>query len=257
MKKIAILIALLCWSATAFSQTITVTPQRFTALDEITITVNVSGNARLEALTSGAFLWMWSPGVGDAPSNVNPASSNPDRSAPARFTRVEGQTNVYQLRLIPAVFLNLAPGQVTRVGMILKGNDWGDGQTPDFLFDVEPLTFTERVNRTFPNNFTPDDVATFYLNRSLATQAGIRTAQNVEMVIRARGLNAAGNPIDLGTTLTLDATFEGDNRFAVTIIPSGSFPIPAGGRMTELIYRFRNKENNVQTEEFSKTLINQ
>ncbi len=109
----------------------TVTPFPFSATTPITLTVDVSGNAQLEALTE-AWLWAWVPNVGDAPTNVNPANAAADA---AKFTKLAG--NLWELSFTPSVFLGFPASQITSVGFILKGRDWSNGQTENFVFNVQ------------------------------------------------------------------------------------------------------------------------
>jgi hypothetical protein len=142
-------------SLAVFAQTVTIEPKNFTALDEITITVDVTGNAKLENLGDNAFLWLWIPDGVQAKTNKNPFSTIvPSDEIPdpniAKFTKVG--PNLYSVSLTLSSFLGVAPGQITKIGVILKGNDWSDGQTSDFIFEVAPLEYKPRVNRVFLRN---------------------------------------------------------------------------------------------------------
>ena len=81
---------------------------------------------------------MWIPGVGDAPSNINPASSNTDLTNPAQFTRSTSESGevFFSITLIPSDFTGFSADQIQELGMILKGDDWSDGQTSDYLTSI-------------------------------------------------------------------------------------------------------------------------
>lgn len=113
-----------------------ISPQFFTPEEEITITYNVTGSS-LASLTE-AYIWMWLPDEGiDASSNINPASSNTSATAPAKFTKTTENGNTYfSITLTLTDFLDVEASQVTKVGMILKGNDWANGQTSDYITEV-------------------------------------------------------------------------------------------------------------------------
>jgi len=114
----------------------TITPQFFSANEEITISYNVTGT-NLQSL-SEAYIWMWLPDESiDAPSNVNPAASDAATTSPAKFTKLneQGQT-IFRITLTPITFFNQPAEKIGKIGMILKGNDWSDGQTGDFITEV-------------------------------------------------------------------------------------------------------------------------
>lgn len=114
-----------------------IAPAFFAADEEVTITYEVSGTP-LQSL-SEVWLWMWVPGKGiDAPSNVNPASSNPTATNGAKFTRTTGNGGsvFFSITLTPTDFLGTTAEHVESLGMILKGNDWADGQTSDYIVDI-------------------------------------------------------------------------------------------------------------------------
>ena len=114
----------------------TIAPNFFTAEQEITITYDVTSSS-LSSLNE-AYLWAWLPNQSvDAPSNVNPASSNTGLTDQARFTKLtENGRTYFRLTLILSDFFQKDPSTITRVGFLLKGNDWSDGQTGDYIADV-------------------------------------------------------------------------------------------------------------------------
>lgn len=135
MNKFIIILSLLL-SATLHlvnAQTPTIQPEFFAADEEITITYNVTGTA-LSSLDE-AYIWMWLPDQGiDAPSNINPADSDPEATSQAKFEKLNenGQT-LFRISLTPTTFFNQNADDISQIGMLLKGNDWSDGQTDDFI----------------------------------------------------------------------------------------------------------------------------
>ncbi|WP_425392116.1 alpha-amylase family glycosyl hydrolase [Ekhidna sp.] len=112
-------------------------PDFFAADEEITITYEVTGTA-LQSLEE-AWIWMWVPGKGiDAPSNINPANSNSSATDPAKFTRSTGNNGevYYSITLTPTDFLNTSKENIESLGILLKGNDWSNGQTSDFIATI-------------------------------------------------------------------------------------------------------------------------
>jgi len=113
-----------------------ITPEFFSADQEITITYNVTGT-NLASLEE-AYMWMWLPDKSiDAPSNINPADSDPEASNQAKLEKIteNGQT-LFRISLTPTTFYNQNAEDIIELGMLLKGNDWSDGQTADFTIEV-------------------------------------------------------------------------------------------------------------------------
>jgi len=252
MKKLTILFIALCFTAVAYGQTLTIEPAKFTAIDEITITVDVSGNAQLEGLSTDAYLWCWIPGVKDATSNVNPASSNPDASGQARFERVSD--NVFQLTMIPTSFLAADPGQIQQIGMILKGDDWSNGQTTDFVLDVDPLTFIPRINRTFPADFTNEDVVLLYFDQSFAPAGLLQDASTVMVRVSVNGVDGSGGAVsNVGGELMLQMTDTGSGIFRAAVIPNSSFTVPNDVTLTEISYTFVDATGQATSDTYTKS----
>ncbi|WP_421764947.1 alpha-amylase family glycosyl hydrolase [Ekhidna sp.] len=120
-----------------FAQDPTIEPAFFSADEEITITYEVTGTS-LQSLNE-AWIWMWIPGEGiDAPSNINPASSNSSATNPAKFTRSMSNTGevFFSITLIPTDFIGTSKENIESIGMLLKGNDWSNGQTSDYIAEI-------------------------------------------------------------------------------------------------------------------------
>lgn len=112
-------------------------PAFFAADEEITITYDVTGTS-LQSLND-AWIWMWVPGESiDAPSNINPANTNSSATNPAKFTRSTGSSGevYFTISLTPTEFFNTSKENIESIGMLLKGNDWSDGQTTDFITEI-------------------------------------------------------------------------------------------------------------------------
>lgn len=138
MKNIltSLLATLILFSAKSQSSP-TIEPDFFSADDEITITYDVTGTA-LSTLDE-AWIWMWVPAKGiDAPSNINPANSNTSATDPAKCTKTTGSEGevYFSITLTPTTFLDADKEDIENIGMLLKGNDWSNGQTADHIVEV-------------------------------------------------------------------------------------------------------------------------
>ncbi len=133
----------------------TISPDFFTPEEEIMIEYDVTGTSL--ASLSDAWLWLWLPELTnvDVPSNVNPADSDASATDKAKFTKsvVNGRT-VFSITLTLTEFTNKSASEIKKVGILLKGNDWSNGQTSDYVFDI-PEGFSLKVN-------SPTKTSSFY-----------------------------------------------------------------------------------------------
>ena len=210
--RLLTIISLLFLSFLSFAQDVpSISPQFFDAEDEITISYNVTGSD-LSSL-SDAYIWMWLPDEGaDAPSNINPASSDADATAPAKFTKRNENGNTYfDITLVLTDFLNQEASSIQNVGMLLKGNDWSDGQTSDYI--------TEIASGFAANLTSPSGNFGFYeagqsidINFAVSESAIINFLVDGELIsseVNTTSFNTTHNVIDDGAAHTL--TIEADN----------------------------------------------
>ena len=125
-------------------------PASFDAQTEITVTYDVTGTP-LENL-SEAYLWVWIPNTTlNAKYNVNPASSDQELANHARLTKnIDGGKTTFSITFKPQDFFSDLICHESQLGILLKGNDWIDGQTTDFVTDLTPLAQCFVVNLTAP-----------------------------------------------------------------------------------------------------------
>ncbi len=112
-------------------------PVFFGANDEITISYEVTGTYMAD--WSAAWLWTWLPedSNADAPTNINPANTNSATTDLAKFTKVvDAGKTFFQLAITPNQFFTGVSSNITSIGMLIKGNDWGDGQSVDYVVEV-------------------------------------------------------------------------------------------------------------------------
>jgi glycosidase len=131
----------------------TISPALFAPGDQITVTYNVTGTS-LVNLTD-AYIWVWIPGKGiDARHNINPANSNPTQTVAAKFNKtVAGGQTTFSLTFTPAAFFTTDISNESQLGILLKGNDWSNGQTTDYITNFGyKLTLTSPLaNPVFVN----------------------------------------------------------------------------------------------------------
>lgn len=212
-----------------------ISPEFFAIDDEITISYNVTGTALADL--SNAYIWMWAPDTSlDAPSNVNPASSNTSATDPAKFTKeVSGDQVSFSITLTPKDFLNVGDEAVSRIGMLLKGNDWGDGQSVDYVVDISD-GFSFKINSPsfnygFYSTETSIDISasasetsfiTFWVDQVLVETLEGTTYSSVHQIIKDGGVHE----LLLTAKTATDST--GYRHTYITETSSVEEPVPAG-----------------------------
>lgn len=247
MKRLLLPILFLTGVVAAYAQPkATVAPPSFTAEDEITITVDVTGTS-LAGYTGDVWMWAWisegCPANCDAPTNVNPAGGASTEKA--KMTHVSA--NVYSITIVPSAFYAKPPSEIKKIGLKLKSADWGDGKQSDtdVLINVEPLVFTPKVNRIFPTKVTKDDVVTLYLDQTVATVPALKyELSNFKVTIRAYNeANAEIGKIENAATVNA-----GNGLHYIRIMPSFNF---SSSEVRSIKYRFSSAGSSVQSDEFS------
>ncbi len=274
MKKILILITVLVASLNSFSQaTASVSPSSFTAEDQIVITVDLTGNA-LGSGNEDVYIWGFVPGCCGSPLNDQGGFGWGNSNPAAKFTRI-GTSNKFTFTLTPTTYMNKTAAQIGAQFGFLAKNQNGSRQTQDFIFAVDPLTFTPSVFRPFPSKFTQDDVITFFMDKNLLdiSKVALKAATEVYVYTDIDYVKPDGTggyfqvsqycePVNTGdgnyypgqtTTadnLALKAKDFGNGLFGWTIVPSKFFRIgdpgstkfpPAGSRITKIKVHFRTR----------------
>lgn len=144
-----ILLCLIFISTLGYSQ-VTTDPVFPIADQQVTITVDVTDTG-LAGYSEDVWIWTWvdkASGDIDAPSNVNPATA---AQSAALMTRSASDGDVYTITFTPTSFFGVSEDEIEKIGLLLKGADWSDGQTPDYDFDVLSDQFA--VSFTSPSSF--------------------------------------------------------------------------------------------------------
>jgi hypothetical protein len=230
MKKIKFLILILSVIA-GFNSIIgqsggraTISPPAFTAEDEITITVDVSGVPNLSGVEP-LYLWAWS-NSGDAPNGGWTASAET-----ARMTKVAA--NLWSYTMTPAAYYGKNPSEMQFIGFLVKAKDGtGDKKSGDFSPNkIDPLTFTASQFRNFPARVGANDVVTVYLNKGISPDIETQrmTPKTVEITAKDGGVTKSSI-----SNLKLEA----DGSYSASFIPSVIWGNTAG-KPTAVDYKFK------------------
>lgn len=132
-----------------------ISPEFFSADQEIIISYDVSGTS-LQNLDE-AWLWLWLPDnqAAEIESNKTPALDYQEDTDVAKFSKtVTNGRHVFSLSLVLTDFIGLSADEINTIGLLIKGNDWSDGQSIDYV--------TEVTNELTVKFVEPSEAISFY-----------------------------------------------------------------------------------------------
>jgi len=235
MKKILLFILTAVSFSLLGNAQVTFTPASFTAEDEITLIVDVTGSktdGQSEPPMDGeteAYIWIW-PNSEEAPKDVVGEWTN--AAAPSKMTHVGG--NKWSFTFVPTALFKKTAGELKTFGFLVKTKN-GSKKTADFKpFAFDPLVFTPAMLRIFPAKVGREDVVNINFDKALAEAASeqrmIPTSAQVTMY------DDAGDQVGMPLALTIRRT--GTNTWTASFIPTRSFTAPAGRKLQKFTYRF-------------------
>lgn len=235
MKLKIYYLTLLCLALFGFkanAQVVTISPAKFTAEDEITITVDLTGTAM--ANTDPVYIWSWS-NVGDSHNGGQWGNSLEIH----KLTKVS--TSVWKIVMVPATFFNATPSELKVINFLFKSKT-GSSQTGNYEgYKCDPLTFSESQFRSFPAKAMQDDVVTIYHTNSLAPTEDVQRMTTVTTVTLT-AFDAAGVQIGVPATRNVDSYAGG--LATCGIVPSKVFTVPANKKIIKITAVFNGKGLN-------------
>jgi len=173
---------LVLFSLPVAAQQVTISPAFPKADQPITLTVDVTGTGTaLENYANDVYIWTWIPGnSASPPTNVNPASNmSVALRNSAKWTKLS--TNVYTFTYTPTTFFNapLSAFSGNRMGFLLKGNDWTNGQTADLFVNF----FTG-----FATQFTQPTASSFFVNNGQQISISAVASESASLVLKVGGV---------------------------------------------------------------------
>ena len=229
MKKLILSIIFLFSVTFVFAQ-VTLSPATFTAEDEVTLTLDVTGTGM--AGQTEVYLWMFSnDGVGggkDALTNGQWGNS----SEAAKMTRVAG--NVFTYKFTGTTLFGQSPAELINFGFLGKSKD-GTKQTQDFKpYKFDPLVFTASQFRVFPSKMDFTDMTTVYFHQDLATDQNLQRMFDVKVTLTFYNETGAV----FATRNALVATKESNTVYSYSFIPERLITLPAGTKLSKFSYQF-------------------
>lgn len=231
MKKILLLI-IACFGVlwTSGQGKVTLSPAAFTAEDEVTITLDITGTGMDGA--NDVYIWAFSnDGVGggkDASTNGQWAASSED----AKMTKTG--PNIFTFKFTGTILFGQSPAELINFGFLGKAKD-GSKQTPDFKpYKFDPLVFVASQFRIFPAKLDGTDMATVYFHQDQATDVNLRRMTNIK--VKLSFYTESGDPV--GSTQDMVTKKESTVLFSYSFIPERVITIPTGIKLGKFSYQF-------------------
>lgn len=230
MKKILSLILFIAAGIMAKAQNPTFVPGTFTAEDQVTLTIDVTGTGMAGA--TEAFIWIFSnPDVGGGANGVTNGSWTNSSNA-AKMTAAG--TNKWSFTFTGTTMFGQSPAQLKSFGFLVKKKD-GSAQTPDYKpFAFDPLVFTPTMLRVFPSKVGADDVVTLNFDRTYGVTVNEqRMTPSTVTITMLDDLS-----MTVGAPLTIPVTKKAATIWSGSYIPSMSFTPGAGRKLNKFRYKF-------------------
>jgi hypothetical protein len=225
MKKLFYSLFFMVGSIAIQAQNPTFSPSSFTAEDQVTLTMDVTGTGMAGA--TEAYIWLWG-NAGGSPLNTTWTNSPPTAQM------VSAGTNKWKFTFTATIMWGLPPASLTNFYFLVKKKD-GSAQTSDqgpFFFD--PLVFIPTMQRVFPAKVGATDVVTINFDRSLGVTTNEQRMTPTSATITAFDETGA----QVGSPITINSRSFATNIWAATFIPSARFTPGAGHVLNKFKYKF-------------------
>lgn len=229
MKKLILSIIFTLSAAFAFAQ-VTLSPATFTAEDEVTITLDVTGTGM--AGQDDVYIWIFSnDGVGGGKDGISNGQWGNSSDA-AKMTKIG--TNKFTFKFVGTTLFGQSPAELINFGFLGKSKD-GTKQTADYKpYKFDPLVFSAAQFRIFPAKQDYTDMSTVYFHQDLATDQNLQRMFDVK--VNLTFYNEAGAVV--GSKTALVATKESASVYSYSFIPEKVITIPAGTKLGKFSYQF-------------------
>lgn len=137
----------------------------------------------------------------------------------------------------------------TRLGFLVKGKDGtGDIKSGDMEISFFGPVYLPTETRTFPANYSQEDVVTIVYDQNLEDNAAMKASTTVYLYIEGdiNGNNTipvSQANVGTSTTPSMRMIDKGNKMFTYTFVPNRFFTIPAGQRLTKIRYTVRSQND--------------
>ena len=221
----------------------TLSPAVFTAEDEVTITIDVTGTP-VEGVAQ-PYIWTWANEVGGNGAIIAPAINTAWTNSPdiAKFTPVAGQPNKFTFKITGTTTYGLAPGALKHFQFLVKAKD-GSKQTDNSPINkFDPLVFIPSMLRIFPARVGQNDVVSIYFHQDLAATINEQRMEPTTVTVEVFDNTGAS----AGQPLTLPLKVAGTKMWKAYFIPTRSYTPGAGKKFIRFTYKVNGTirdENN-------------
>lgn len=203
----------------------TISPASFTAEDEVTIQIDITGTG----FGSDLYIWLWS-NAGDALTNGGWG----DSKDAAKFTLVS--PNILEYKFVGTTAFGKSAQDLKSFNFLVKTKD-GSKQSPDYMgYAFDPIVFTETVFRIYPLKVSQTDVVTLYLNQKLSDRVEVQRMQPQTLSIKAY----SGDNL-LATKEGILITKVSEGVYSYSFIPTVLMGVEETANITKLVYEFKGK----------------
>ncbi|MGN7784674.1 hypothetical protein ACTJIJ_09110 [Niabella sp. 22666] len=235
MKKLFTLLAGILVSIFSFGQ-VTTSPASFTAEDEVTVTVDVSGTDM--AGQTEAYIWAWTVINGVTVNAVTNSGSSDWTNSPEAAKMTAAGTNKWSFKLTGTLLFGKSPGELKSFRFLVKTKN-GSKQTQgdDKAYgplNFDALVFTPSMLRIFPAKVDADDVITLNYDKTYGGTVDEQRMTPVSATVTM--FDDAGNQV--GQPLTISAKKVDETIWSAAIIPTRSFTASAGRKLAKFKYKF-------------------
>ncbi|MEE1945044.1 hypothetical protein VRU48_07995 [Pedobacter sp. KR3-3] len=232
MKKLILSIIFILSATFAFAQ-VTLSPATFTAEDEVTITLNVSGTPL--AGLNDIYIWAFSnDGVGGGKDALTNGQWGNSADA-AKMTKTG--TNIFTFKFTGTTLFGQSPAELINFGFLAKTKD-GTKQTQDYKpYKFDPLVFVPMQFRVFPSKMDQTDMTTVYFHQDLATDQNLQRMFDVKVNLVFYN-DATPVPAVVATRTALVTVKESNILYSYSFIPERLITLTAGTKLTKFTYQF-------------------
>lgn len=212
---------------------VTLKPSSFTAEDEVTLTIDVTGTKM--AGKTDAYLWIWcNAGAGDPYKESDGLTNGTWTGSKPAAKLISKGGNIFEYKFIGTVMFGKEPGQLKHFQFLVKTIDGGTQTDNTAVIPFEPIVFVPVPFRVFPNKLGEDDVATVNFHQSLAPTTAEQRMMPKTVTVKL--FDAGG--VQIGDEKTWNVKSDGNGVFSYSFIPSIAWSIPAGKKAGKFSYRF-------------------
>lgn len=230
MKQLLYLLIFTFLGFGAVAQNPSFSPSSFTAEDEVTITIDVTGTGM--AGIADAYIWIFSnPGLSGGTDGITNGSWTNSLEA-AKCIPVG--PNKFTYKFTGTTMFGQTPAQLKSFGFLLKKKD-GSAQTPDYKpYFFDPLIFVPSLARVFPAKVDVDDVVSVNFDNRYAVNVNDQRMTPATFTITMYDdlNNMVGSPLTWPLRKT-DVTI-----WSGSFIPNASFTPAAGRKLLKFQYKF-------------------